>query len=75
MAVHIRCTGAVISQINTTVEDSSLVDLDHCIGCGLCVTTCDFDAIKLHKDEDRQWVPQPDYITALMDIYQERREG
>ena len=59
-----------------TVEDYSRVDLDRCIGCGLCVTTCDFDAIKLpKKDENHQWVPQPDYMTAVMDIYKERREG
>lgn len=59
-----------------TVEDCSQVDLDRCIGCGLCVTTCDFDAIELHKkDEDKQWIPQLDYMTALMNIYKERRGG
>ena len=59
-----------------TVDDYSRVDPDRCIGCGLCVTTCDFDAIKLHKkDEDKQWVPQADYMSAMMDIYKERREG
>lgn len=59
-----------------TVEDYSQVDLDRCIGCGLCVVTCDFDAINLQKkDEEHQWVPQKDYMTAIMDIYKERREG
>ena len=59
-----------------TVEDYSQVDLDRCIGCGLCVVTCDFDAILLQKkDEDHQWVPQKDYMTAVMDIYKERREN
>ena len=58
-----------------TIEDYSQVSLDRCIGCGLCVITCDFDAIKLHKkDEENQWVPQPDFMTAMMDIYKERRE-
>ena len=58
------------------IEDYSRVDLDRCIGCGLCVTTCDFDAIKLSKkDKEHQWVPQPDYITAVMDICKERLEG
>ena len=58
------------------VVDCSRVDLDRCIGCGLCVTTCDFDAIKLYKkDKDHLWVPQPDYMTAVMDIYKERRQG
>ena len=59
-----------------TVEDCSRVDLDRCIGCGLCVTTCDFDAIKLDKkDKNHLWVPQADYKTAVMDIYRERRQG
>ncbi len=59
-----------------TVDDCSRVDLDRCIGCGLCVTTCDFDAIRLQKkDEAHQWIPQPDYMTAVMDIYKERRES
>ena len=66
-----RCQMDAIS-----VEDYSQIDLDRCIGCGLCVTTCDFDAMKLHKkDEAHQWVPQPDYRAAIMDIYKERREG
>ena len=57
------------------VEDVSEVDLDRCIGCGLCVVTCDFDAITLHKkDGDQQWIPQLDYMSAVMDIYQERRK-
>jgi electron transport complex protein RnfB len=59
-----------------TVEDSSQVDLDRCIGCGLCVVTCEFDAIKLQKkDQAHQWVPQADYMAAVMDIYKERRES
>ncbi|MBW2369674.1 MAG: 4Fe-4S binding protein, partial [Deltaproteobacteria bacterium] len=59
-----------------TVDDYSQVDLDRCIGCGLCVTTCDFDAIELvKKDADHQWIPQLDHMTAVMDIYQERREN
>lgn len=59
-----------------TVTDCSQIDLDRCIGCGLCVTNCDFDAIKLHKkEENHQWVPRPDYMSSIMDIYKERREG
>ncbi|MBU2546845.1 MAG: 4Fe-4S binding protein [Proteobacteria bacterium] len=59
-----------------TVEDFSRVDPDRCIGCGLCVVTCEFEAIRLQKkDEAHQWVPQKDYMAAIMDIYRERREG
>jgi electron transport complex protein RnfB len=59
-----------------TVDDYSRVDIDRCIGCGLCAATCEFEAIRLQKkDESHQWVPQPDYMTAVMDIYKERREA
>jgi H+/Na+-translocating ferredoxin:NAD+ oxidoreductase subunit B len=59
-----------------TVEESSQVDLARCIGCGLCVVTCEFDAIKLQKkDQAHRWVPQADYMAAVMDIYKERRES
>jgi len=58
-----------------SVEDVSSVDLDRCIGCGLCVPTCDYDAIHLQKkDPDQLYTPQPDFMTAMMDIYKERRE-
>ena len=28
----------------------SIVDLNRCIGCGLCTTKCEFDAIHLERD-------------------------
>ena len=28
----------------------SIVDLNRCIGCGLCTTRCKFDAIQLSRD-------------------------
>lgn len=52
-----------------------MIDLDHCIGCGLCVSTGEFDAVKMVKKPDsEQWTPQPDFFSAAMDIYKERRE-
>jgi formate hydrogenlyase subunit 6/NADH:ubiquinone oxidoreductase subunit I len=33
------------------VNDVSTVNLDRCIGCGLCVETCSSDAIQLKKKE------------------------
>lgn len=29
---------------------ATTVDTNHCIGCGLCTTRCEFDAIRLEKD-------------------------
>ena len=29
---------------------ASIVDENQCIGCGLCTTRCEFDAIHLHRD-------------------------
>ena len=29
---------------------ASVVDENKCIGCGVCTTKCEFDAIKLHRD-------------------------
>lgn len=29
---------------------ASVVDENKCIGCGLCTTKCDFDAIHLHRE-------------------------
>ena len=29
---------------------ASVVDLNRCIGCGLCTTRCEFDAIHLSRD-------------------------
>ena len=29
---------------------ASVVDLNRCIGCGLCTTRCEFDAIHLTRD-------------------------
>ena len=30
---------------------ASVVDPNKCIGCGLCTTKCEFDAIKLHRGQ------------------------
>ena len=29
---------------------ATIVDANKCIGCGVCTTKCEFDAIKLHRD-------------------------
>ena len=27
-----------------------VIEADECIGCGICTTKCEFDAITLHRD-------------------------
>ena len=56
-----------------TVEDVAEVDLDRCIGCGLCVPTCEFEAIRLvEKEESDKWVPPKNIVETLINIAQER---
>jgi Fe-S-cluster-containing hydrogenase component 2 len=35
-------------------DDVAVVDLDKCLGCGLCAGTCPTEAIRLHLREDRK---------------------
>jgi electron transport complex protein RnfB len=57
-----------------TVDDVSRINPDLCIGCGLCAVTCEFDAIEVYKkDEDKQFIPEKDFMSTMMKIYQERR--
>ena len=32
---------------------ASIVDENRCVGCGLCTTRCEFDAIHLHRDNPK----------------------
>lgn len=58
-----------------TMGDSALVNRDLCIGCGVCAITCDDDAIKTYrKEEAMQFVPEPDFMSGMMKIYQERKD-
>ena len=43
------------------------IDEDKCIGCGLCTTRCEFDAIHLHRDhpEASKMVTTDDKIPPL----------
>ena len=55
------------------VDDTSQIDLDRCIGCGLCVPTCDFDAIRLlEKENTEKWVPPKTMIDTFLNIAKER---
>ena len=42
------------------VDDKAIVNLDRCIGCGLCVTTCTTEAMRLLKKPDAQLYQPPE---------------
>jgi Fe-S-cluster-containing hydrogenase component 2 len=41
------------------VDDQAVVLLERCIGCGLCVTTCPQEALKLIKKPEEQLYQPP----------------
>ena len=42
------------------VDEKAVINLDRCIGCGLCVTTCTTDAMRLVKKPDVQLYQPPE---------------
>ena len=51
--------------------DYSSVDLDRCIGCGVCVSTCPNSAIEL-KRKDSNYVPPKNSEAMYKKILMER---
>ena len=48
---------------------ASFVDVNRCIGCGLCTTRCNFDAIHLHRDmpeASRMYTAENGKIKAIL---------
>ncbi len=55
------------------VEDKAVINLNRCIGCGLCVSTCPSDAMRLvKKSEAQQYVPPETGMETYIRIAQER---
>lgn len=54
---------------------ASVVDPNKCIGCGVCTTKCEFDAIHLHRDlpECSTMVRSEDKFKAILP-YMVKRE-
>ena len=56
-----------------TIEDVAYVNVDRCIGCGLCVVACDFEALSMiEKDEADRWIPPANTFKTYLNIAQER---
>ena len=54
-------------------DDVAVVDLDRCIGCGLCVTTCETEALSLHlKAEEERCDPPATARETIMQLAQQR---
>ena len=45
-----RCVKACPSGAITVKDNLAVIDYDKCIGCGVCTTKCEFDAIHLERD-------------------------
>jgi Fe-S-cluster-containing hydrogenase component 2 len=54
-------------------DEKAHVDKNRCIGCGLCVTTCPTDAMKLvKKPEENLYLPPESGMETYIRIAQER---
>jgi Fe-S-cluster-containing hydrogenase component 2 len=55
------------------VDDKAVINLERCIGCGLCVTTCTTGAMQLQKKlEDQLYQPPQSGAETYMRIAMER---
>ena len=56
-----------------TVEETAFVNTDRCIGCGLCITRCEFDSMTLKpKKDSEKWVPPENIIGTYNEISKEK---
>jgi electron transport complex protein RnfB len=54
-------------------DDTVTVNPERCIGCGVCIGSCEFDAIQIHqKEKDAQYLPPRDRVHMQMKIAEER---
>jgi electron transport complex protein RnfB len=57
-------------------DGCAVVDRDRCIGCGLCVPTCDAKAIQLCAKAPEEQVAPPSHLTETYTrIAKERMES
>ena len=44
------CLCLYVCPVGATDTENSIIDVNKCIGCGICTTKCEFDAIHLHRE-------------------------
>jgi ferredoxin len=58
-----------------TVQNAAEIDLDRCIGCGVCVNGCEFEALHLGpKHTDAVYEPPKNVVETYMNMARERME-
>ena len=67
------CTG--VSRQDSQPHYVMVFDQNKCVGCGVCTTKCEFDAIRLHRDlpECSKMVRSEDKFKAILP-YMAKRE-
>jgi Na+-translocating ferredoxin:NAD+ oxidoreductase subunit B len=55
------------------IEDTAKINPGRCIGCGLCVAACDYEAMMLkEKEAAEKYVPPKTLIDTYMTMAKER---
>ena len=44
------CLCLYVCPTGASDTENSIIDVNKCIGCGICTTKCEFDAIHLNRD-------------------------
>jgi Fe-S-cluster-containing hydrogenase component 2 len=55
------------------IDNISNINLDRCIGCGVCVPTCPDEAIELIEKEDKM-IPPKNTMETYMQIAKKKAE-
>ena len=63
MAETARCLGCGVS----------VIDEYQCFGCGVCASKCEFDAIKLYRNNDLEPASSPQEWVKRIQVYQKER--
>ena len=53
------CLCLYVCPVGATDTEDSVIDVNKCIGCGLCTTKCEFEAIHLSRDLPEASIMRP----------------